>query len=77
MTQETIAYVCKQPCLVCGERAVVELPKAQKEYWYQNECHVQEAFPDMPKDQREMLISGTHPVCWDEVFADFDEQQGS
>ena len=67
MTQETISYVCK-PCLVCGERQVLELPKAERDYWYDNECLVQEAFPDMPKDQREMLITGTHPACWIELF---------
>ena len=32
--------------------------------------NIQVAFPEMPKDQRELLITGTHPACWDAMFAD-------
>jgi hypothetical protein len=28
----------------------------------------------MRKDLREMLISGTHPVCWDTMMAELEEQ---
>jgi hypothetical protein len=34
----------------------------------------QVAFPNMPADQREMLISGTHPVCWDMMMAELQEE---
>ncbi len=28
----------------------------------------QRAFPDLPKEQREFLISGTCPECWKDLF---------
>ena len=36
---------------------------------------IQDAFPNMSADHREMLISGTCPVCWDKMFPeeDYDE----
>jgi hypothetical protein len=27
----------------------------------------------MPKEDREFMISGTHPDCWNEMFKDIDE----
>ena len=29
---------------------------------------IQEALPELSADQRELLISGTCPKCWDELF---------
>jgi len=34
---------------------------------------VQEAFPNRSLDFREQIISGTHPVCWDEMFANEED----
>jgi hypothetical protein len=34
---------------------------------------VQRAFPNMSADDRELLISGTCGVCWDDMFGGFDE----
>lgn len=30
---------------------------------------IQHAFPEMSTDQREQLKTGTHPKCWEEMFA--------
>ena len=32
--------------------------------------NIQEIFPDMSASHREMLISGTCPECWGEMFPD-------
>ena len=32
--------------------------------------NIQRAFPEMPKERRELLISGTHSDCWDRLFAE-------
>ena len=37
---------------------------------YRDGTPVQLAFPAMSADQREMLISGTHPACWTAMFAE-------
>lgn len=34
--------------------------------------YAQVAFPELDKALREQIISGTHPKCWEEMFA-FDE----
>ncbi len=37
---------------------------------------VQKAFPELPAGLREQIISGTHPACFDALFAD-DEPAGA
>ena len=37
---------------------------------------VAEAFPHLTLAQREILITGTHPECWDALFADDGEDDG-
>ena len=37
------------------------------------EILAQQAFPELPTEIREQLISGTHPKCWDEMFSDEEE----
>lgn len=35
-------------------------------------AHVQDAFPRLPPEDREILISGTCPKCWNEIFGEDD-----
>lgn len=35
--------------------------------------HVQHAFPELNADEREMVLTGTHTKCWDEMMMDDDE----
>jgi hypothetical protein len=57
------------PCSCCDAvYTFVVLPEAY-ESW-QNGAFVQDAFPSMPREWREMLISGTCPSCWNEMFRD-------
>jgi len=37
--------------------------------------HIQEALPDWAPSKRELLITGIHPSCWDEMFADPDDYE--
>jgi len=32
-------------------------------------------FPELIPDQRELLISGTHPACWDVMFAEVEDEE--
>lgn len=54
-------------CTWCGNAAVVEVDEVGYVKWKAGEF-VQRAFPDMDIPTREMLISGTHPKCWDDMF---------
>lgn len=72
MTEEdVIVYQCKR-CVMCGDTAVIDLPTAGFEAWVGG-AHVQHAFPGMSADIRELLISGTHSACWDEMWGDTEE----
>lgn len=63
---ETVTIECP-PCVICGVRPRVTVTR---DGWtkYQKGALVQVAFPEMDADQREMLINGTHPKCWDKML---------
>ena len=56
-----------KPCCVCGEYEVWSLDRDAVARWQEGE-NIQHAFPDMPAQDREVLITGTHPACWDKLF---------
>lgn len=41
---------------------------------WQNGKHAQDAFPYLSANEREMLISGICPDCWDKMFGGDDEE---
>ena len=55
------------PCIQCGESSVLDLDDA-KVLRHQAGEHVQNVWPEMSPDEREMLITGIHPACWDSMF---------
>lgn len=70
---ETIAVKTKT-CTVCGEYEVWSLDRAAVESWQAGE-NIQNAFPEMSIKDREILITGTHPACWDKLFPKEDENE--
>lgn len=56
------------PCIVCGTASVMTLSSVGVENYKQG-MFVQQAFPELSAPEREVLISGTHPECWDRLFA--------
>ena len=60
-------------CPFCGranERAVNEADYLD----WQDGALVQNAFPYLSADEREMLISGICPTCWESTFGGEDEE---
>lgn len=57
-----------KPCLVCDKYEVWSLDRQAVTRWREGE-NIQSAFPDMSAGEREVLITGTHPACWDKLFA--------
>ena len=55
------------PCIVCGARSEMVVPLDNYIEWTKGTL-IQDAFPDMDADSRELLKTGTHPECWDELF---------
>ena len=59
-------------CPFCGRGNEVEVNES--DYWdWDDGIHAQVAFPYLSKYEREMLISGTCPTCWDKMFRDNNE----
>lgn len=57
------------PCVLCGVTNSIECSKDGYRKW-QGGALVQDAFPELDASQRELLISGVCPTCWDNMFAD-------
>lgn len=63
----TFITVMTPRCVVCKEVTYVSLVREKYEAW-QGGAFIQDAFSDLSVSDREMLISGTHPACWDRLF---------
>jgi len=57
-------------CYHCGERNLLKVARIPFLRWYQQELLIQEAFPRLTADQRELIQSGTHSKCWNEMFGE-------
>lgn len=59
-------------CPFCGHANFVEVNEV--DYWdWQDGALAQDTFPYLSADEREMLISGICPTCWDIVFGKEEE----
>lgn len=62
-----VAVIDTIACCQCGYSSSFAVTTLQAAA-YQAGVPVHEVFPAMPADVREMLISGTHPECWEALF---------
>lgn len=69
MTGEDVVYVRTFPCPLCGKVTVMPVPRDVVIAW-RDGVHIQRAWPEATADQRELLITGTHAACWDEMTQD-------
>ena len=54
---------------MCGQRSVVTVERHELSAWQAGEL-IQKAFPSLSAGVRELLMTGTHPACWEEMFAE-------
>lgn len=59
----------KTKCPLCGKETIIEVEEAAWEQFKAGEL-AQNCFPDLSPDEREMLISGICPECFDKAFPD-------
>ena len=59
----------KTTCPYCGKQTIINVDELA---WgkYQKGEFIQKAFPELNPAQREMLITGICPECWDRIFDD-------
>lgn len=73
MTTNMLVPVKTRMCIVCGKTGVVTMSATSVERWQKGSL-IQEAAPSLTPGQREQLITGTHPLCWDMLFAGEEEE---
>lgn len=56
-----------QACPVCGSPSNFQLDYDDLRKW-RGGALIQNVWPDMSLDDRETMVSGTHPDCWNELF---------
>ena len=70
--------VLTETCHHCGQMGQVRM--SASEYYagkerIENGELIQYAFPTLSAGMREQIISGTHPDCWDAMFADDESDE--
>jgi len=71
-SENTNVTVNTGPCVHCGKSGTITLPRAAYERITAGE-HMQRAWPQGTAGEREQLINGTHPACFDEMFPPDEE----
>lgn len=61
-------WLIKTVCVFCGTEHTRYIPLEKWIEWRIHGKYIQDVFPDMSVDEREILISGT--CCWDEMGED-------
>lgn len=67
--------VVEVTCPFCGKVSTLTLPTDGYTAWKLNGVLVQDAFPALSAEDRELLISGICPTCWDGMFPDEEEEE--
>lgn len=63
------------PCPECGRVSQLDVPvEVLAELHSPNGRLLQDLLPDWSTDQRELLLSGIHPECWDKIVGDDEEE---
>jgi hypothetical protein len=65
--------VTSPPCQLCHKTSDFTLDAEKVERWRAGEF-IQDVFPELTANQREQIISGVHPKCWDILFPDDEDQ---
>jgi hypothetical protein len=63
------------PCVVTGLEYSVVVSREGALAYFEGGVTAREAFPELPKEEREFLISGTSPSGWRKLFDGAEESQ--
>lgn len=61
-------WTFRTTCPLCGKSAEVRNLRKNAYEWWRRGAMVQDAFPELTADEREILVSGTHGRCFDAGF---------
>ena len=72
--KENLHEVCVVTyCPFCGKAHEIEVNEIDYLDWQDGEL-VQNAFPYLSADEREMLVSGICPDCWNKMFGQAEDE---
>ena len=57
-------------CRMCSKQHIFDLPKVNVQSWLDRNMLIQNAFPKLSREERELLISGTCGKCFTELFGE-------
>lgn len=69
-----MTMLVKTTCPICHCDTYIQVDAEEYACWQAGEL-IQVAMPYLDADEREMLISGICPNCWDDTFGDEDEDE--
>lgn len=69
-----MATITTPVCRYCNTADTIELSEAEVQALAEFRP-IQDALPNRTDDERELLISGTHPACWDALFPEEDDPE--
>lgn len=65
-----MAQVVTTPaCIACGRHSEIELTDTEVAAM-KSGALIQNAMPERSADERELMITGTHGECWDNMFGE-------
>ena len=59
-------------CVMCGTVHKLTVPEAGYKLWATGQRKRQHALPKLTPEERELLMSGICPTCWDKIFGGND-----
>ena len=59
--------ILNNTCIHCGEANQITLDAVALANWRNREL-IQNVFPNLNYQQREIIQTGIHPECWEEMF---------
>lgn len=65
--KELPAMQIENECRLCGDLNRILVEEDKLTAWWKG-AFIQDAFPDLSKDERELIMTGTHKECWDAMF---------
>lgn len=63
----------RNECYYCHEQNVIIVNINDLTFWQSGEF-IQDAFPYLNVNQRELIKTGIHPECWDKMFGNEDNE---
>lgn len=62
-----ITRILTDKCPVCGNATIMDVSSEGLRKWGGG-MFIQDAFPELSSPERENMLTGTHPACWDILF---------